>query len=72
MPMGSLRTTIELDEELLKEVMRLRKAKTKKGLIHVLLREELRKKRIQELIQKWGKIGLRYNLKQFLNLRHKE
>ena len=44
-----MRTTFEINEELLKEVMKVSKAKTKKGAIVVALKEYLRAKRKEEL-----------------------
>lgn len=44
-----MRTTFEIDEELIEEVRRASKAKTKKGAIVVALTEYLKAKRRQEL-----------------------
>ncbi len=44
-----MRTTLDIDEELVREVMRAAKAKTKKGAIVIALKEYLMAKRRQEL-----------------------
>jgi Arc/MetJ family transcription regulator len=44
-----MRTTFEINEELIKEVMKASKAKTKKGAIVIALKEYLKARRRQEL-----------------------
>ena len=44
-----MRTTLDIDEELVREVMRAAKAKTKKGAIVIALKEYLMTKRRHEL-----------------------
>ncbi len=44
-----MRTTFDLDDELIREVMQVSRAKTKKGAIVVALQEYLRARRRQEL-----------------------
>ncbi len=44
-----MRTTLDIDEELVREVMRAAKAKTKKGAIVIALKEYLMAKRRHEL-----------------------
>ncbi len=44
-----MRTTLDIDEELVREVMKAAKAKTKKGAIVIALKEYLMAKRRQEL-----------------------
>lgn len=44
-----MRTTFEIDEKLIDEVMKISKAKTKKGAIVIALKEYLKAKRRQEL-----------------------
>ncbi|HLG29751.1 MAG TPA: type II toxin-antitoxin system VapB family antitoxin [Candidatus Brocadiales bacterium] len=44
-----MRTTLEIDEELVKEAMKASKAKTKKGAIVIALKEYLGAKRREEL-----------------------
>ena len=44
-----MRTTLDIDEELVREVMRAAKAKTKKGAIVTALKEYLKATRRQEL-----------------------
>ena len=44
-----MRTTVEIDPDLLAEAMRLCEAKTKKEVIHTSLAELIRRHRIEEL-----------------------
>lgn len=44
-----MRTTFEIEEELITEVMKASKAKTKKGALVIALKEYLKTKRKQEL-----------------------
>ena len=44
-----MRTTFEINEELLREIMKVSKAKTKKGAIVIALKEYLKAKRREEL-----------------------
>jgi Arc/MetJ family transcription regulator len=44
-----MRTTLDINEELVREVMRAAKAKTKKGAIVIALKEYLKATRRQEL-----------------------
>jgi len=44
-----MRTTFEINEELIREVMKASKAKTKKGAIVIALKEYLKARRRQEL-----------------------
>lgn len=44
-----MRTTLEIDEQLVKEAMKASKAKTKKGAIVIAIKEYLRAKRREEL-----------------------
>ena len=49
-----MRSTIDIDETLLEEAGRLTKAKTKKELINLSLRELIRKKRREHLLSLFG------------------
>ena len=49
-----MRTVFDIDEELIREVMRVSQAKTKKGALVVALKEYLRAKRRQELKEMIG------------------
>jgi len=44
-----MRTTFDIDEALIREVIKVSRAKTKKGAIVIALKEYLRAKRRQEL-----------------------
>lgn len=50
-----MRTTFEIDETLIKEVMETSKAKTKKGAIVIALKEYIKNKKRQELKAMIGK-----------------
>jgi Arc/MetJ family transcription regulator len=49
-----MRTTFDINEELIREVMKVSQAKTKKGAIVIALKEYLRAKRRQELKEMIG------------------
>ena len=49
-----MRSTIDIDETLLEEAGRLTKAKTKKELVNLSLRELIRQKRREHLISLFG------------------
>lgn len=67
-----MRTTIDIDEALLKEAMRHRGTGTKKELINGLLQEELRRWKMQDIKKAKGKVPLRYSLDAFLKFRHQD
>lgn len=49
-----MRTTLDIDDNLLKEIMKTSGAKTKKGAIVIALKEYLRTKRREELKEMIG------------------
>ncbi len=49
-----MRATIDIDEKLLEEAKKLTSIKTKKELINVLLRDLIKKKRIEHLLSLYG------------------
>jgi len=49
-----MRTTFDIDEALIREVIKVSQAKTKKGAIVIALKEYLRAKRRQELREMIG------------------
>ena len=53
-----MRTTVEIDPDLLAEAMRLCEAKTKKEVIHTSLAELIRRHRIEELKAMAGTLDL--------------
>jgi len=66
-----MRTTFEINEELLRAVMEVSKAKTKKGAIVIALKEYLRAKRREELkdmIGSYDEFGL--SLEDLEKMRH--
>lgn len=53
-----MRTTLNLDEGLLRELMRIADGKTKTEAIHEAIREYIRKKKIDRLRALSGKVSL--------------
>ncbi|MBZ0274379.1 type II toxin-antitoxin system VapB family antitoxin [bacterium] len=53
-----MRTTVTLDEALVKEVMKVTPAKTKTAAVAQALREHIRQRRIDELRSLLGKVDL--------------
>jgi Arc/MetJ family transcription regulator len=69
---ASMRTTLAIDDELLREVMDLSGAKTKKDAVEAALVEYVRKKKARKLLDLEGKIELTYTLNQLLERRRKD
>lgn len=53
-----MRTTLDLDEKLVKELLAVTGAKTKTEVIHLAISEFLRRKKIEQLLALEGKIHL--------------
>ncbi len=51
-----MRTTINIDEKLLENVLEATGEKTKSKAVNAALKEYIRRKHVQELIDSWGKI----------------
>ena len=51
-----MRTTLDIDSELLYSVMEATGEKTKSAAVNTALKEYIRRKKVQELIDSWGKI----------------
>lgn len=51
-----MRTNIELDEKLVRTGLSVTGCKTKKDLVHLALRELVRRKRIKEILKFVGKV----------------
>ena len=64
-----MRSTIEINDSLLKEALRLTGARTKRELIHLSLKELIKKKRIERLMAKMGKLPFVVTLKRLQKLR---
>jgi Arc/MetJ family transcription regulator len=67
-----MRTTVEIDPELLAEAMRLCDAKTKKEIIAASLTEFVRRRRIDELKSMAGTLDLDLDLDGLTRLRADE
>jgi Arc/MetJ family transcription regulator len=66
-----MRTTLDVDERLLRDTMKALGTKTKRETVEQSLREALRTKRIQELLAMQGK-GYGMTLREFLRSRTDE
>ncbi|MBZ0170553.1 hypothetical protein MELA_00024 [Candidatus Methylomirabilis lanthanidiphila] len=64
-----MRTTLEIDDRLLKQALALTKAKTKKELVHRSLQAVIRQHRIERLIGKLGRLPLDLTPKALAKLR---
>jgi len=51
-----MRTTLNIDSNLLEKVLDATGEKTKSGAVNAALKEYIRRKHIQEFIDSWGKI----------------
>lgn len=67
-----MRSTIDIDEKLLKEAQKITGAKTKKELVNLSLRELIRKKRREHLISLFGSPVLNISLEDVRKLRKDE
>ncbi len=67
-----MRSTIDIDEKLLKEAQKITGAKTKKELVNLSLRELIRKKRKEHLINLFGSSVLDVSLENVEKLRKDE
>jgi Arc/MetJ family transcription regulator len=63
------RTNIDLEDKLVKEGMRVFKCKTKKELVHLALRELLKREKRKEILQLRGKIQWEGNLEELRKAR---
>ena len=64
-----MRTTLDIDEKLLKKAMKITGAKTKKAVVEEGLNELLQRKLRQELIAMAGKTELTITLDELLKMR---
>ncbi len=64
-----MRTTLEIDERLMKRALAITKAKTKKELIHRSLEALVRQKRIERLLGKLGHFPLHLTPRRLAKLR---
>ena len=67
-----MRSTIDIDEHVLAEAMKVANVRTKKELIDLSLRELVRKKRRERLSSKLGKISLNISASQLGKMRKDE
>ena len=67
-----MRSTIDIDEKLLKEAQKITGAKTKKELVNLSLQELIRKKRKEHLISLFGSSVLNISLEDVKKLRKDE
>lgn len=64
-----MRTTLEIDEKLLKQAQVLTKAKTKKEVVHRSLEALIRQQRIERLLGKLGHFPLNLTPRRLAKLR---
>ena len=64
-----MRTTLEIDDRLMKRALVLTKAKTKRELIHRSLEALIRQQRIERLLGKLGRFPLQLTPKGLVKLR---
>ena len=67
-----MRTTIDINDKLILEAMRLAGAKSKKEVIHLSLQELIRQKRIERLVKKLGNFPLDLTPEELEKLREDE
>ncbi|PYV91700.1 MAG: hypothetical protein DMG05_06605 [Acidobacteria bacterium] len=67
-----MRSTIEIDDSLVEEALKLTQVKTKKELIHLSLRELIRQKRREQLRSMLGKTDIEWTLADLRELRRDE
>jgi len=67
-----MRTTLEIEERLLNEAIKLTKIGTKRELIRVSLEELIRQKRIERLISSLGKFPLKLTPEDIERMRKDE
>ena len=67
-----MRTTLVLDEELLKEAKSLARAKTKKEVVEKALEEFINRRKAKKLLDLEGKVELSFSLKELLERRKKD
>ncbi len=67
-----MRTLIDIDERVLKEALKLTQAKTKKEVVNLSLRELVRRKRIQRLKSKLGRLDLDLDLEKLERMREND
>ncbi len=64
-----MRTTLEIDDKLLRQALAVSEAKTKKDLIHRSLEALIREQRVRRLLGKLGRFPLRITPRSLAKLR---
>jgi Arc/MetJ family transcription regulator len=72
MEVHAMRTTLDLDENLVKELMAVTKAKTKTAAIHLAIREFIRRRRLEGLKALSGKIRLDLDWRELEEVERKD
>jgi Arc/MetJ family transcription regulator len=67
-----MRTTLVIDERLLKEAKSLSGAKTKKEAVEKALDEFIKKRKAKKLLELEGKVELSFSLEELLDRRKKD
>jgi Arc/MetJ family transcription regulator len=67
-----MRTTLEIDEELVEEARAMSGAQTKKETIETALREYVRRRKARKLLDLEGRINLTYGVSDLMKRRKKD
>lgn len=67
-----MRTTLDIDERLLNEALKLTSIKTKREVIRFSLEELIRRRKIEKLIANLGKFPLKLTMKDLERMRKGE
>lgn len=67
-----MRTTIDIDKNLIEEALKLSKISTKKELINLSLKEFIRKKHLEKLKKRLGNCDLNIDLSSLKEMRKDE
>jgi len=67
-----MRTTLEIDDELLTEAGKLSGKKTKRAIVEEALREYVRHRRLEQLAAMMGTLGLDFGLEDLEHMRDAE
>ncbi|MFN3396695.1 MAG: type II toxin-antitoxin system VapB family antitoxin [Thermodesulfovibrionales bacterium] len=67
-----MRTTLVIDEDLLKEVKTLSGTKTKKEAVKMALEEFVKRRKYKKLLELEGKVELSFSVKELLERRKRD
>ncbi len=67
-----MRTTLEIDDDLLEQVMALSGSQTKRETVETALLEYVQKRKARRLLELEGKVDLSYGVKELVKRRRKD